>query len=106
MGGGDHRLRSCWECHEGADISYLYRTLYILGWEGGHQPSVQEAAGMPGGGMRATMSGNFASTSYDVTSEAIMSMPAMPGRAGGDVTSKTQVIGKRIGDCDAPKATG
>ena len=62
--------------------------------------------GTPGADMRATMSGNFASTSYDMTSEATMSMPAMPGRPGGDVTSKTQVIGKRIGDCDAPKATG
>jgi len=60
--------------------------------------------GRPGADMRATMSGNFGSTSYDVTSEATMSMPAMPGRAAGEVTSKTQVTGKRIGDCDAAKA--
>jgi hypothetical protein len=26
------------------------------------------------------------------------------GRTGGAVTSKTQVTGKRVGDCDAPKA--
>ena len=64
----------------------------------------KNAPGMPGGDMRATMSGNFASTSYDVTSESTMSMPAMPGRAGGAVTTKTQVTGKRLGDCDAPKA--
>jgi len=64
----------------------------------------KNAPGMPGGEMHATMSGNFASTSYDVTSEATMTMPAMPGRPAGDVTSKTQVTGKRIGDCDAPKA--
>ena len=64
----------------------------------------KNAPGMPGGEMRATMSGNFASTSYDVTSEATMSMPAMPGRPSGAVTTKTQVTGKRIGDCDAPKA--
>jgi hypothetical protein len=60
--------------------------------------------GRPGADMHATMSGNFASTSYDVTSEAIMNMPAMPGRPSGAVTTKTQVTGKRIGDCDAPKA--
>jgi len=65
----------------------------------------KNAPGMPGGDMRATMSGNFASTSYDVTSEATMNMPAMPGgRAAGEVTTKTQVTGKRIGDCDASKA--
>ena len=63
----------------------------------------KNAPGMPGGEMRATMSGNFASTSYDMTSEATMNMPAMPGRPSGAVTTKTQVIGKRIGDCDAPK---
>jgi len=61
--------------------------------------------GMPGGGMRATMAGNFSSASYDITSDATMTMPAMPGGKGGDMTTKTQVTGKRIGDCDAtPKA--
>jgi len=65
----------------------------------------KSAPGMSGPDMRATMSGNFAGTSYDVTTDATMHMPAMPGRAGGgDVTTKTQVTGKRIGDCDAPKA--
>jgi hypothetical protein len=63
------------------------------------------APGMPAGEMRATMSGKFASTSYDVTSESSMSMPAMPGApAGGKMTTKTQVTGTRIGACDAPKA--
>ncbi|WEK02281.1 MAG: DUF3617 domain-containing protein [Candidatus Sphingomonas phytovorans] len=58
------------------------------------------------GEMRATMSGNFASTSYDVTSDASMNMPAMPGAAGGGkVNTKTQVIGKRVGECDAKKTS-
>jgi hypothetical protein len=63
-------------------------------------------SGMPTGEMRASMSGKFASTSYDVTSEATMDMPATPGApaAGGKVTTKTQVSGKRLGACDAPKA--
>ncbi|AOH85522.1 hypothetical protein AWL63_17850 [Sphingomonas panacis] len=64
------------------------------------------APGMPAGEMRASMSGNFASTSYDITSESTMNMPAAPGGAatGGKVTTKTHVTGKRIGACDAPKA--
>jgi hypothetical protein len=63
------------------------------------------APGMPAGEMRASMSGKFASTSYDVTSESTMDMPATPGGpAGGKVTTKTQVSGKRLGACDAAKA--
>ena len=64
------------------------------------------APGMPAGDMRASMSGNFASTSYDITSESTMSMPTAPGGAakGGKVTTKTQITGKRVGACDAPKA--
>lgn len=63
-------------------------------------------AGGPPQEMRSTMSGSFGSTSYDVTSEASMSMPAMPGAAagGGKINTKTQVTGKRIGDCDPTKA--
>lgn len=62
------------------------------------------AGGAPGD-LRSTMSGTISGTAYDVTSEASMSMPAMPGApAGGKVNTKTQVVGKRIGDCDAPKA--
>ena len=61
--------------------------------------------GMPSGEMRATTSGKFASTSYDVVSETTMDMPAMGGaQKGGKVITKTQVSGKRLGECDAPKA--
>ena len=62
--------------------------------------------GMPTGEMRASMSGKFASTSYDVTSETVMNAPATPGSAatGGKIVTKTQVTGKRIGACDIPKA--
>lgn len=48
--------------------------------------------------MRASMSGKFASTSYDITSDMTMTT------AGGKMTTKTQVSGKRLGACDAPKA--
>ncbi|MEG3086988.1 DUF3617 domain-containing protein [Sphingomonas sp. PB4P5] len=61
--------------------------------------------GMPTGEMRASMSGTFASTSYDVVSEATMDMPAMGGaQKGAKVITKTQVSGKRLGACDAPNA--
>ena len=64
------------------------------------------APGMPTGEMRAQMSGKFASTNYDVTSESTMTMPAMPGgpAGGGKVTTKTRVSGKRLGACDAAKS--
>lgn len=68
----------------------------------------KNAPGMPAGEMRASMSGSFSSTSYDIVSESTMDMPAMPGAPkGGKMTSKTQVTGKRIGACDAntPGAT-
>ena len=56
-------------------------------------------------GMRVTTSGNFAGTSYDVTSATTMHMPPIPARpAGGDITTTTQVTAKHIGPCDAPKA--
>ena len=56
-------------------------------------------------GMRVTTSGNFAGTSYDVTSATTMHMPPIPARpAGGDITTTTQATAKRIGACDAPKA--
>ncbi|WP_448664887.1 DUF3617 domain-containing protein [Sphingomonas sp. CJ20] len=66
----------------------------------------KDMPGMPKANMRATMSGNFASTSYDLTSESTMTMPAMPGgpAGGGTVTTKTKIAGKRIGTCDAPKS--
>lgn len=61
--------------------------------------------GMAKGEMRAAMKGSFASTSYDFTSEATMDMPAMPGNPnGGKVNTKTQVTGKRLGECDAAKS--
>ncbi|UZK65753.1 DUF3617 domain-containing protein [Sphingomonas sp. M1-B02] len=66
----------------------------------------KNAPGTPSGEMRIAVSGTFASTSYEVTSEAAMTMPPMPGgpAAGGKVAMKTRVVGKRLGDCDAPKA--
>ena len=74
----------------------------------GKMDAVLVCKGVAGGQgeMRATMSGNFGSTSYDVTSDASMNMPAMPGAAGGGkVNTKTQVIGKRVGECEAKKAS-
>jgi len=58
--------------------------------------------GMPNGEMRTEMSGKFASTSYDITVDSTVNMPAMPGgpAGGGKVTTKTQVSGKRLGACD------
>lgn len=61
--------------------------------------------GMPSGELRATTSGKFASTSYNVISEATMEMPPMGGaQKGGKVITKTKVSGKRLGECHAPKA--
>lgn len=66
----------------------------------------KSAPGMPGSEIRATMAGSFGSTSYDVTSDAVTNMPSMPGAAaGGKMTTKTRVSGKRIGDCAEPKAS-
>lgn len=66
----------------------------------------KNAPGMPAGEMRASLSGSFAATSYDLTSEATMTMPALPGSAaGGKITTKTQIQGKRLGDCAVPKAS-
>ena len=60
--------------------------------------------GMPSGEMRATTSGKFASTSYDVVSEATIDMPMMGGaQKGYKVITKTRVSGKRLGECDTPK---
>lgn len=62
--------------------------------------------GMQGGAMRASIAGKFAGTSYDVTSVTTMDMPAMPGApGGGKVTTRTHVLGKRVGACDTPKAS-
>jgi hypothetical protein len=68
--------------------------------------SCKNAPGMPPGEMRASMSGKFASTGYDLKTESTMDMPAIPGgpAAGGKVTTTTQVTGKRLSDCEAPKA--
>jgi len=63
-------------------------------------------AGGPPSDLRSTMSGTISATAYDITSESSMNMPAMPGApaGGGKVNSKNQIVGKRVGDCDAPKA--
>jgi len=67
--------------------------------------SCKNLPGMQGGEMRTSLSGKFADTSYDVTSDTTMDMPAMPGTpSGGKMTTKTHVSGKRVGACDAPKA--
>ncbi len=60
----------------------------------------------PNVGMRATMEGKFTSTSYDVTSEGTVNLVNMPGSEtpGGKVTTKTQVTGKRVGECDGAAA--
>ena len=56
--------------------------------------------GMPAGEMRTSMSGKFASTSYELTSETTVNMPGGP-TGNGKMTSKSQVTGKRLGACDA-----
>jgi hypothetical protein len=57
----------------------------------------------PSAGMRATMSGKFTSTSYDVTSETAVTMVAAAGSSGPTpkMTTKTRVTGRRTGECDA-----
>lgn len=63
------------------------------------------AAGMPHD-LRSTMSGTFSSTSYSVSSESAMDMPAMPGAAAGSkITTKTEVTGKHLGACDNSAGT-
>ncbi len=70
---------------------------------GGTMSGTMVCKNMPGmaGEIRSAMSGSFTSTSYDFTSETQMDMPAMPG-GGGKMTTKTQISGKRLGDCERP----
>lgn len=53
-------------------------------------------------GIRMAMSGNFTPTTYDMTSEMKMPMPGGSG-AESEMTIKTKMAGKRVGDCDAAK---
>ena len=67
---------------------------------GGKLDSVMSCKPQAGGEMKATTSGTIDSTSYELASDTTMSgMPGMPG--GGKMTMKTQIIGKRVGDCTA-----
>ena len=67
---------------------------------GGKLDSVMSCKPQAGGEMKATTSGTIDSTSYEPASDTTMpGMPGMPG--GGKMTMKTQIIGKRIGDCTA-----
>jgi hypothetical protein len=67
---------------------------------GGKVDAVMTCKPQGAGEMKASTTGTMSSTSYDLTSETTMSgMPGLPG--GGTMTSKTQIIGKRIGDCPA-----
>lgn len=72
---------------------------------GGAMSGTLVCKGMPGmtGEVRSSMSGTFSSTRYDFTSETQMDMPAAPG-GGGKMTTKTQISGKRIGECERPSA--
>lgn len=70
---------------------------------GGKVDAVMTCKPQTGGEMKATTTGTMSSTSYQLTSETTMSgMTGMPG--GGNMTSKTEITGKRIGDCPAAKS--
>lgn len=72
---------------------------------GGKMDGTLVCKNMPGMGaqeVRSTTSGTFTSTSYNFTSETQMNMPAGPA-GGGKMTTKTQISGKRIGECSATK---
>ena len=90
----------------GAAKSCTYETFEMSGGKMSGTLVCKGMPGMPKSEMRSSMSGKFASTSYDVTSETVMNAPATPGSAaaGGKIVTKTQVTGKRIGACDIPKA--
>ena len=67
---------------------------------GGKIDSVVSCKPHGAGEMKAPTSGTLGSTSYELTSDTVMSgMPGMPG--GGKMTMKTQITGKRVGDCPA-----
>lgn len=68
---------------------------------GGKVDAVMTCKPQTGGEMKATTTGTLSSTSYELASDTTMSgMPGVPG--GGGMKMKTQIIGKRIGDCPAP----
>ncbi|HEY0624545.1 DUF3617 domain-containing protein [Sphingomonas sp.] len=50
-----------------------------------------------GGEVKATTTGTIGSTAYELTSDTAMS--GAPGMPGGKMTMKTQVTGKRVGEC-------
>lgn len=52
-----------------------------------------------GGEVKATTTGTIGSTSYELTSDTAVS--GAPGMPGGNMKMKTQITGKRIGECTA-----
>ena len=56
------------------------------------------------GELKATTTGTIGSTSYELNSETAMS--GAPGMPGGKMTMKTQINGKRVGECTAPQTKG
>ena len=61
-----------------------------------------KAAGGPGE-LKMAMAGTFGGSAYDLTTETVMNGVA-DASPNGTMTVKTQISGKRLGDCDAPKA--
>jgi len=57
--------------------------------------------GGAGGEVKATTTGTIGSAAYELTSDAEIS-----GGPGGTMKMKTQVIGKRVGECTAPQTKG
>ena len=71
---------------------------------GGKLNAVMTCKPQGGGEMKSTTTGTIGSAAYELTSDTAMTMPGMPG--GGKMTMKTQIIGKRTGECTAPQTKG
>lgn len=66
---------------------------------GGKLNAVMTCKPQGAGEIKATTTGTIGSTSYELTSDTAMS--GAPGMPGGKMTMKTQIIGKRVGECTA-----
>jgi hypothetical protein len=85
----------------GAAKGCTYETFEMSGGKMSGTLVCKKAPGLSAGNMRATMSGTFAGTHYDVTSEASIDLPGEPGGLnGGRLTTKTHIQGRRLGACD------